>query len=208
MKIAILGWGSLIWEKSTLPLKTPWIDDGPKLPIEFCRISSRRLNALTLVINQVYGENVSSKYAISKRTDLADAICDLRDREETLIKRIGYVNLIEGDQRCNIYPEAANVIRSWASIVDFDSVIWTDLPTNYFEKTKEHFSIEHGVNYLHNLPQNGAIEARKYINNAPPEALTPLRRALIDDPWLSMTMVASDIKNGNKKHEILKNITE
>ena len=51
MKIAVLGWGSLIWNKGNLRLTTNWTDGGPILPIEFSRISDD--GRLTLVIDDV-----------------------------------------------------------------------------------------------------------------------------------------------------------
>jgi len=45
MKIAILGWGSLIWDARLLSINTTlfdngWSSDGPDLPIEFSRVST------------------------------------------------------------------------------------------------------------------------------------------------------------------------
>jgi hypothetical protein len=49
MKIAVLGWGSLLWEQGVLRLASRWRTDGPWLPIEFARLSDR--GRLTLVIH-------------------------------------------------------------------------------------------------------------------------------------------------------------
>jgi len=55
--IAILGWGSLIYELGELEsyVASDWKDGGPKLPIEFSRVSSSRDGALTLVIDEKNG---------------------------------------------------------------------------------------------------------------------------------------------------------
>ena len=52
MIIAILGWGSLIWEPKELEFdrKIGWLENGPILPIEFARISNnKRLTSLLLL---------------------------------------------------------------------------------------------------------------------------------------------------------------
>ena len=48
MRIAVIGWGSLLWSPRTLPLAGTWSSDGPVLPIEFARISVD--GRLTLII--------------------------------------------------------------------------------------------------------------------------------------------------------------
>ena len=109
MKIAILGWGSLIWDKGELPVKGEWRQGGPSLPIEFSRVSSDC--RLTLVIDHKNGEPVTTWFAQSNRNDLDDAICDLREREGTICKRIGYLDLISGCYRCCVYPNARKKIQ-------------------------------------------------------------------------------------------------
>ena len=41
MKIAFIGWGSLIKEPRELPIAGEWQSDGPKLWLEFSRISHK-----------------------------------------------------------------------------------------------------------------------------------------------------------------------
>ncbi len=50
MKIAILGWGSLLWQPKDLQFDKGigWSENGPMLPVEFARISKD--GRLTLVI--------------------------------------------------------------------------------------------------------------------------------------------------------------
>lgn len=186
MKIAILGWGSLISDSGDLPLKTEWQMEGPKLPVEFSRVSCSRDGALTLVIDPENGEEISTLFSISKRLKLEDAICDLRARECTVVKHIGYVNLVDGTQRCNVYSTAADIIRKWADEHSFDAVVWTDLPSNFQEETQfSKFSVDNAVYYLHSLTGVAAKKAREYIQKAPAQVTTPLRRNLEHDPWLS-----------------------
>lgn len=50
LRIAILGWGSLLWEggQEFDTWHGPWQYDGPTLKLEFSRVSKKRLGALTL----------------------------------------------------------------------------------------------------------------------------------------------------------------
>ena len=66
MKIAILGWGSLIWLPKDLKFDTNsgWKENGPVLPIEFARISKD--GRLTLVITP-NGTEVPTLYAVMSR---------------------------------------------------------------------------------------------------------------------------------------------
>jgi hypothetical protein len=63
MRIAILGWGSLIWKPNGLPMSGDWKRGGPVLPIEFSRVSSD--GRLTLVIDEQYGVDVITRYVLS-----------------------------------------------------------------------------------------------------------------------------------------------
>ena len=59
-------------------------------------------------------------------------------------------------------------------------MIWTDLPSNFEEKTSEPFSVARAEACLRQLPAAEADRARAYIVNAPAEVQTPLRRMLLE----------------------------
>lgn len=181
MKIAILGWGSLIWDPCGLPLRGKWQTGGPILPIEFSRISGDC--RLTLVIDPEYGAPVPTRFALSARHDLEDAVCDLRTREGTVLRRIGYVDVTQGTQ-CSRCQQIGDTVKTWTEAHGFDAVVWTDLPSNFEEKIGCPFSLDTALEYLNKLPQHAAKRAREYVEKAPPEVDTPLRRMLRDTGWL------------------------
>ena len=78
MKIACLGWGSLVWDSRGLPVRKPWFMDGPLLPIEFVRQSEGGRITLVIVNNAAH---IRSLWALLSVTDLEIAKKELADRE-------------------------------------------------------------------------------------------------------------------------------
>jgi len=182
--VAILGWGSLIWDPRDLPCDGAWQVGGPVLPIEFSRVPSDC--RLTLVIDPVNGVPVATQYVRSPRTNLDNAISDLRQRESTVTNRIGFVNLLNGTSRCGVDPSLVARIRGWSAGNGLDGIVWTDLPSNFEEELGSPFSIEGARNYLVKLPKSAAERARQYMNNAPAEVETPTRRSMQETGWLKL----------------------
>jgi len=183
MRIAILAWGSLIWDPRGLPISGEWKCGGPMLPIEFSRITKngKRAKCLTLVIDEGRGANVPTRFALSTRTNLDTAIADLRIAEgiEPEHKnRIGYVNLVRNTEReyaRKQHPHACDTIKTWAAEKGFDAVVWTALPSNFEEVDKHPFSVEAAIDYLKNLTEPDKSRALEYLQKAPPEVETPVR---------------------------------
>ncbi len=182
MSIAVLGWGSLVWDPRGLPLKGDWQIGGPTLPIEFSRIS--RDCRLTLVIDPTDGVPVPTRHALSTRDSLNDAISDLLAREETIRENIGYVGLRQPAEHCTVHQPAAEIIRTWARKLGFDAAIWTDFAQNFELETGDLFSAARAVEYLRGLPRDAAFRAREYLVRAPAEVDTAVRRRLENTGWL------------------------
>lgn len=176
MRIAILGWGSLLWEKHPEfdSHHDEWRLDGPVLPVEFSRVSGSRDGALTLVIDREHGTPTTVGWCLSKRTDLGDAIRDLRLREETSARNIDRMTLSDHSTEVEA-PHTT--IRDWAGQKDFDAVIWTGLSSNFSEETKQQFSVKAAISYLQDLDGVDKARAVEYIERAPAFVETPLRAA-------------------------------
>jgi hypothetical protein len=193
LRIAILGWGSLVGvtEDHLGYLKNrvrgEWVREGPALPIEFARVSDTRHRALTLVIDRDHGQENQVWYIESTRKDPRDAACDLRVREGTTTENIGLICLKQrvvrsgqgGDRRTE------EVIAQWARERSLDAVTWTDLRTNFQKEVGQPLSVQTALDHLrHRLTRDGRDAAVKYVEHLVPLAVeTPLRTALRASPW-------------------------
>jgi hypothetical protein len=154
MRTAILGWGSLIWEGGDQfdGQHLDWHYDGPSMKLEFSRISSSRMGALTLVSDLVNGSLSTVAWCLSKRDNPLDAICDLRCREGTVLQHIGRIFIHSPKRNYSHEKRIRRKIISWARLKNFDAVVWTDLQSNYAEKCGDAFSVQAALAYLQNLP--------------------------------------------------------
>ena len=178
--IAILGWGSLINEPGVLNIEGDWQPGGPVLPIEYSRISKSRDGALTLVIDPVHGTKVETLYIKSGCQCLSDAIDDLRKREGTNNKHIGFVDLLAGESRAGIH-DIESIIERWTISKGFDATIWTDLASNFAEKSGfDAFTIQNAIDYLSRLDNNAFEKAIHYFHITPLSIMTGLRLELVE----------------------------
>lgn len=184
LKIALLGWGSLLWDKRPEfdDYHGPWLPDGPMLPLEFSRVSTSRQGALTLVIDDANGTPCRTAYALSTRRNPDDALADLRCREGTVMKHMGFWYADESRRCTRHVPET---IREWAEEKGLDVVIWTGLPSNFGNATDDDFSVANAIRHLQSLPPEGKAMAAEYVWRAPNLVNTPLRRALQAEPWFA-----------------------
>ena len=177
MKIAVLGWGSLIWKTGSLHTTGEWKTGGPVLPIEFSRISDN--GRLTLVIDEKNGAPVPTRYVFSSLTDLRLAITDLKERENTPYRdRIGYIDTLNNNHNSwawKSHPNACKIIRAWAVHQKIEAVVWTAIGPRFVEKTGEAFSPKAALRYLAILRGHKRAAALEYIREAPPEVATPVR---------------------------------
>lgn len=184
--IALLGWGSLLWDtrEEFDVWHKPWQCDGPTLRLEFSRVSGSRKGALTLVIDPQNGTPNTVYWALSCRSSLDQVIEDLKKREGTSTCRIGVYSL-EGLER-GFDHESVSIIRSWANEQNIHGVVWTDLPSNFADKVccradkvRCQFSVEVALRYLQSdLEGDAREEALEYICKAPASIQTPLRTAV------------------------------
>jgi hypothetical protein len=185
MRIAVLGWGSLVWQPANrygelcLDSDTEWQPDGPALPVEFARISSD--GRLTLVILPEYESESPVLWNINCHEGLGGAVANLAQRETNAplgaihgVTRDGFVHGAP-------HPDIAETVREWLDgEPDLDAVIWTGLPPGprWIEHGFDRFRPEHAVDYFASLTGSLADRASEYVRRTPTQIDTPVRRAL------------------------------
>ena len=184
MTVAIIGYGSLIWDLDDLAPKVDgdWqMGTGPAMPVEFSRVSPKRKKALALVIENDLEHSSATSFIASKRTRLKDAMDDLAARERTHLGHIGWATRQGDAQSCN--DGVAQTVVTWLSETGYSAAVWTDLNGNFKDETGVPFSHEQASSYLQNLPAESLHEAWRYITYAPAETNTPFRRYLSGQDW-------------------------
>ena len=183
MKIAILGWGSLIWQPKELEFDKEfyWQKDGPTLPIEFARISND--GRLTLVITEE-GTSVQTLYIQSIHKELEAAVLNLAIREGSRSKSIGSYNRIENKFSPESFEFKQNII-DWIANTNFDGVIWTNLSEKWEKKNEDGettiIDSTKRIEYLKSLKGNQRELAIEYIHKTPEQIKTKYRAKIEEE---------------------------
>lgn len=181
--IAVLGWGSLIWNPCELAVASEFSLSGLMLPIEFCRVSGNDQppRRLTLVIDDDIGIQCQTFVALGAFDDLDAARENLRVREGLdNVKGIGFA--VKGGassaKAIERHPKAVTEIAAWLAASDFDAVIWTALANNFEERAGEAFSVDAAIRFLEAQPADHLPRALEYIRKAPEQVQTQVRAAV------------------------------
>jgi hypothetical protein len=171
MKIAVVGWGSLIWNRGELKTSARWRQDGPLLPVEFARISGEE--RLTLVLLED-SRPQQTYWTISSFEEFDAARRNLKAREGTPdIKRIH--GLIDSQTIGAPAAQVVEIMRKWlVEKPDLDAVVWTGLESNWQKKRGVPFSSEDAVAFLRDLDNHH--RAKEYITKAPAQIRTVVRQ--------------------------------
>jgi hypothetical protein len=169
VKIACLGWGSLIWDPKQLPVIGNWQKDGPIVSVEFLRQSSD--GRITLVLD-AGGTQVPSLWAPLKLDNIDSAVAALQEREgvrdQAATRDIGrWV----GDSP----PPLISGLTDWARKRSFDAAVWTALDF----RSKGHAdrrSADEIIQYLQTLTGETRSKAETYVRRAPKQIVTAYRR--------------------------------
>jgi hypothetical protein len=173
MKIGCLGWGSLIWNPQGLPVRGIWFNDGPFLPIEFARQSKD--GRMTLVLTSDAAP-VRSLWSLLSLDEVEEA-------KQRLAKREG---ISEGNipKHIGVWPSASptneewnQIIEEWATRINLDAVIWTNLPPKFAGAEQPTAPpAEKVLAYLSQLSQEERARAEHYVRMTPRQIDTDYRR--------------------------------
>ena len=167
--IACLGWGSLIWDPRDLPIRGPWLDDGPLVRVEFARESND--GRVTLVLDPS-ARPVRSLWTLMDAEDVEAARRHLGRREQIPERR--WVDLIGAWPGDN--PACILGLEEWARARKPDGVVWTALGSNFDEEGK---SLETQVlRHLQSLCGTKRDEAQRYVRRAPRQIDTVVRQRI------------------------------
>lgn len=178
MNIAVIGWGSLIWCPGSLRIRTRWYRNGPRLPVEFARISGD--GRLTLVIHPACEEQ-TAYWALSEYDDLRQASNNLSKREGCAITHVASMKTADESG-----PDVVKAkIKEWLrSKPEVGAAVWTNLPSNWQDERHHEFTVEDAVRYLEELDQRQQEakellkRAREYVRNAPEQIQTQVRKRM------------------------------
>jgi len=172
MKIACLGWGSLIWDPRKLKIDGHWNHDGPELPIEFTRRSNN--GRITLIVDRK-AQHQTTFWSTMIVEDLDEAIMSLQQRENAPNKNsIHFAHVTDlADE-----DEKATVVK-WLSMKKIDAAIWTGISYNPQINNGERLSIDYVINYLKNIADEGIKQqAEEYVRRTPKQINTEYRRVI------------------------------
>ncbi|MEL7465803.1 MAG: hypothetical protein AAFN79_17165 [Pseudomonadota bacterium] len=185
-RIAVIGWGSLIWDLDDLAPKVTgaWaMRAGPVLPFEFSLVSRKRKMGLAVCLDPSNGDHCPTHAIASIRSDIHEAAEDLYLRERSpAVEYIGAYCAGTGFLRTRL-PDVGDAVRDWCDAIGAAGAVWTDHASNFSDQTGEAFSVERGAAYLSGLTGESLEEAVRYIEFAPETTCTPLRRALSQAEW-------------------------
>lgn len=168
--IACLGWGSLIWEPRKLPVRGEWLEDGPKLPLEFARESKD--GRMTLVIVE-QGVPLPTLWAELNVGSIEEAVQALFEREEA--EWIGSIGRWPLDRRPHHFSAEIGV---WTQEKGLDGVVWTDLKAGFRPDRASVPTLEEVISHLSSLNDEAREKAARYLLNAPAQIATPYRPQL------------------------------
>jgi hypothetical protein len=171
MRVACIGWGSIVWKPGVLHCRGEWQPGGPELPVELARTSQDGRLTLVLLdgVAPVPTRFVELAYNTAEQAQEA-----LAGREGSGVESIG---LWPGPAPKHAVGAAA--IAAWSETQGFDAVVWTALKPKFRgEFGRVPSGSDDVLDYLRGLDAETMARAREYVCRAPAEVRTSYRAAI------------------------------
>jgi len=172
VRIACLGWGSLVWDPRELPIRREWFKDGPFASVEFTRQSSD--GRITLVIDP-RATPLRVLWAHMVPVDLPEAIKALCNREGIRDKYCS--SRIGSWQRGEAAPGNIPDLPTWTEAHGLDAAVWTALGPRFGTEDRSP-SIDEVIGYLRGLRGPIREHAKQYVERTPRQIDTDYRRQI------------------------------
>lgn len=171
MKIACLGWGSLIWKAAELPVASDWFEDGPRLPIEFAREGDSGELATVLCDGVAEVQVLWAYLAVDTLEEAREA---LREREGVPREQPECIGSWPSGPHSPFQPR----IAAWAAEQGVGAVVWTALPPRSGGLNQRMPTAAEALHYLRTLDHERQTHARDYIRRTPVAIDTEYRRVI------------------------------
>jgi hypothetical protein len=170
VKIALIGWGYLIWDRRSLDIAPEWAADGPLLPVEFARFAiPPRLVPVLLEGSPLQ----PTFWTLSQKRSVLAAAADLAVREGVGTHDIGSWSRAEA-MRPAVGFEA--IIAQWAESKGLDGAVWRAVEPNLPDRSPGFPSVQMRLEYLRGLVAAGEEhDARDYFERMPAQIRTPFQ---------------------------------
>jgi len=169
MRIACLGWGSLVWDPQELPIQREWFSDGPLVRVEFLRQSKDGRITLVLDSNETTPP-VRSCWAVMDPTDMNKAVEALKNREGG--------NHIGSWQIGQEFSSCITDLSEWSAYRGIEGVVWAAFPAKFKCQNGYRPEEDEVIEYLHSLRDAQRDLAERYVRYAPRQIDTPYRRRI------------------------------
>lgn len=170
MRIAIVGWGHLVWDPRNLDHTREWQADGPLLPVEFARFASGPRLLPVLVEGAPLQPTL---WTLSRKSSVLAAAADLVIRDQVWTQDVAHWTRAEAmGQDSGV--EA--IIGPWVLSRGLDGAVWRAAGPNLPDLSPGIAGDEAKLDYLRELVARGRESlARETFVRTPAQIRTPFR---------------------------------
>jgi hypothetical protein len=170
VKIALIGWGYLIWDRRSLDIAPEWQADGPLLPVEFARFTlPPRL--LPVLIEDAPLQ--PTFWTLSQKRSVVAAAADLAVRENVGAHDVGSWSRAESLRPSSGFEAR---IAQWGDSKGLDGAVWRAVGPNLPDRSPGYPSEQLRLEFLRGLVASGEEQhAKDYFERMPAQIRTPFQ---------------------------------